>query len=122
MIEITTPDRSRFLLRPWIIEVEGFDPHTVFAASRGKALALDWRAYCDALNPIPFFDFLRRAKAYGGLGNPDHFGKRITVEGRPAFLVQWSGRDPLFVWPDSETMLRAHHSDVTIVQDGEPEA
>lgn len=101
----------QFRLRPFVVSVEGFESVQYHAASRQKALADAWNAYCGALEPVTFGRFMQMARVAPGTPGP-RFGERITVEGREAFFVGENGRYVQFAYPDAQRYANCHQADV----------
>lgn len=100
-----------FLIKPFGVSVSGYPEYTFFARSRGKALSKAWDSYrCG--RDISFMDFLRIAKARRVDPPHERFGERITVGGRPAFLVSWNSQYMQFVQPCDDTIYHTHPLDV----------
>lgn len=100
-----------FLLRPFLVTVEGFGEHGFHAVSRGRALADAWRSYCGAQDPVSFGRFLRMARVQTGDPGP-RFGDMITVGGRKAFYVGCNGHYVQFAAPGAVSYSNSHPADV----------
>lgn len=100
----------RFLLRPWMVVVEGHSGITFYAPSRGSALAAAWHAYNGALDPVTFKAFMTMAKVTPGVA-AERYGERILVGGREAFFVS-EGHYVQFALPGATTFSNSHHLDV----------
>lgn len=107
-----------FLLRPFVVSVEGFSDSQYHATSRARALADAWNSYCGSQDPVPFGRFMQMAKVAAGEPGP-RFGERITVGGRDAFYVGENGHYVQFALPGARCYSNSHPADVTSVT-GEP--
>jgi hypothetical protein len=107
-----------FLIRPFLVTVEGFGGFTYHAASRGRALADAWNAYNGAQDPLPFGRFMAMARV--AVGEPEEgFGEPITVGGRRAFYVGRNRQYVQFALPGARTFSNSHPLDV-LAASGEP--
>ena len=52
--------------RCWIIEVRGFPPYALVAATRSSARYRAYRQYVDGWADIPFLDFARMCRVSAG--------------------------------------------------------
>jgi hypothetical protein len=102
---------SGFLLKPFVVEVQGFGAWPYPAASRGKALAEAWRDFSNLRDNATFKDFLRIAKVWRS-GAAPRFGEPITVGGRPAFYVGERGQYIRFARPGETATFLSHPADV----------
>ena len=108
------PRHPELLVSPWAVTVDGFDEIVVYAATRGKAMSKVWRSYV-VCHDCTFGDFLRLAKCHRTVAHAE-FGRKITVEGRPAFNIPSDrGHYVAFVYTCETNVLYAHPRDVVEV-------
>lgn len=101
------------VVRPWTVTVAGYGHGDYMASSRGKALAQAWRS--SAFEGWSFGEFLKRATCHLNRAPWERFGERITVAGRPAYLIGANKQYVQFVRPGEDIVFNAHPFDV---QDG----
>lgn len=106
-----------FMLKPFVVSVDGFGQSVYPAASRGKALAAAWRSYTSCYNSATFKDFLKIARARQG-ESPARFGDAIKVGGMPAFYVGENGQYVRFVRPGETEIYLSHPADVAALNHG----
>lgn len=102
-----------FILRRWIVSVEGHSDSFYLASSRGKAIASAWRDYASCYD-VAFGDFIRRAKCrLDRMVWPNSkFGDPITVGGEPGFYCGHNSQYVQFARPGGDFTLNAHPYDV----------
>jgi hypothetical protein len=103
-----TIPNADFVLRRYVVSVEGWGESTVLAASRGKAMADSWRS--DAFEGYSFGAFLKIARCRLDWWQPKP--KEITVLGKRALYLGHNRQYVQFVYPGAEVVLNAHPYDV----------
>jgi hypothetical protein len=105
---------SGFIIKPFIVSVDGYGQSGYHARSRGKALADAWR--CDAFDHLTFKGFLKIARCRLVDHNDPRFGDPITVNGRPAFFVENDRQYVRMAWPGSDHVSNAHPLEVKPIE------
>jgi len=98
------------ILKTYSVTVQGFSPHTFFAATPGRARVRAWHSYSSGY-PCSFKEFMsisscRRAD------DPPGLGRKITVGGKPAYSVPTEHGHPEYVFPDTDVILNTHPLDL----------
>lgn len=105
---------TEFQIKAWDVQVTGYwPPVRVYAKSRGKALSNVWSRLLVAEPECTFSQFLTKVSLKSAETLPEGFGKPITVQGEPGFLIDRSEKAVHFVRPGSDTVLYSHPHDVT---------
>jgi len=104
---------ERFIIKPFVVSVDGYGQSVYHARSRAKALADAWRS--DVFSHWSYKDFLKHARCRATDENV-RFGDQIVVCGRPAFFVENNRQYVRFVRPNSDTIMNAHPLDVKPIE------
>jgi hypothetical protein len=105
---------SGFVIKPFIVSVDGYGQSGYHARSRGKALADAWRS--DAFHQLSFKDFLKIARCWMQTPFDPRFGDPITVNGKPAFFVESNRQYVRMAWPGSDHVSNAHPLEVKPIE------
>ncbi|TAY95834.1 hypothetical protein [Rhizobium ruizarguesonis] len=105
-----------FIMRRYIVAVDGYCDWHCEASSPGKARAKAWREWVDVFGKgITFHDFLCRSSVRRDPTPPRGFGRRVLVSGAPAYALSWpsDGYRVRFVEDDSDVIHNSHPADVS---------
>jgi len=100
-----------FLIKRYLVVVDGFDPGHYFAASHGKARRDAWLSYTHCDSRCKFGDFLKISRVIRAPNTPG-MGDKITVGGKPAFKVSYDGHYVQFARPGCDRVMNSHPLDV----------
>jgi hypothetical protein len=103
-------ERAGFLLKRWIVAVDGYGEESFTAPTRGAAMANAWR--CDAFSSSTFSEFLKFARCRRDQHQPHGYGDEITVCGKPAFFVGANRQYVQIAYPGGQFVLNPHPYDV----------
>ena len=99
-----------FVLRPYVVSVEGFGCATYHA--RTPARARVWAFDSAAFNGWTFKQFLQRSRLWRAPKHDPNYGREIIVAGERAFYVTGNSQYIQFVRPNSDVILNTHPYDV----------
>lgn len=103
-----------FLIKRYLVEVEGCPAYPYDEASPGKARAASWRLYSE-YRDCTFKEFLKISRVFKGEA-PEGYGRPILVSGRPGYWVGHDGQYVRFTFPYSDVVLLSHPLDVCEVE------
>lgn len=102
------------IMKVWDVAVDEYGYSSVFATSRGKALADTWRN--DVFSHLTFGEFMKISNCWRCTNPSKLFGDEITVEGKQAFFIENNRAYVRFVYADSDHVMNAHPFDVLPVE------
>lgn len=99
-----------FLLKRYLVTVNGFTAHPYDAHSPGAARVQAWHSYC-SYRHVTFKEFMRMSVVRRGEA-PEGYGRVITVGGKTAHFVSRDSQYVRFVLPDEKRAFISHPLDV----------
>lgn len=102
-----------FLLKKYSVTVSGFPAHLYDAHSPAAARVQAWHSYC-SYRHCSFREFLKISTIKRG-EDPEGYGRKIRVGGKPAHFVSRDSQYVRFVYPGETRAFISHPLDVSEV-------